>query len=129
MVIVKGMRSLVRTFLVQQSTTAEEGSRMLSLADELELMNDFESDEGEEDVEMEVEVGVKKEEDDDEEEVDSSLLSRGIKQVELLDANSVERMSLSAVTSVDKVAKLYNSKLLKEVLIVSFNLFCFYPSH
>jgi hypothetical protein len=103
---------------------------MLSLADELELMNDFESDEGEEDVEMEVEVGVKKEDDDEEEvEVDSSLLSRGIKQVELLDANSVERMSLSAVTSVDKVAKLYNSKLLKEVLIVSFNLFCFYPSH
>lgn len=100
---------------------------MLSLADELELMNDFDSDEGEEDVEMEVEVGIEKEE-DDEEEVDSSLLSRGIKQVELLDANSVERMSLSAVTSVDKVAKLYNSKVLKEVLMVSFQSFFLIPN-
>lgn len=86
---------------------------MLSLADELELMNDFEDDVGS-DEEMNVEEEVEGETISDE------LLTGGIKQAEALDPDAVAQMELGNISEVGKVAKLYTGKLLKEVLTVSF---------
>lgn len=88
---------------------------MLSLADELEQMNDFEDSEGS-DEEMHLDE-VKEEGDGDE--IPDELLAGGIKQAEALDPEAVARMELAGVSEVGKVAKLYAGKVLKDVLLVS----------
>ncbi|GAA6009005.1 hypothetical protein JCM11491_005709 [Sporobolomyces phaffii] len=99
---------------------------MTSLADE--LMNDLDdldsgSELGEDEPRIEVAPEIKQEEDDDEGTHDAELTDEmftvpegGVRPAEELDQDQVDRMDLTHVGQVAKVAKLFGGKTLKDVL-------------